>query len=128
MLLADLAETSALVAATRSRLAKRALLVDLLRRAAHDEVPVVARYLGGELRQRRTGLGWRSLASLPDPAGAPTLEVLDVDARFEHMAALAGPGSSTARAALARDLQTGLLLPDLPGEPVRTARHAGGNP
>ena len=104
MLLADVAATSAAVAATRSRLAKRALLVELLRRCGPDDVPIVARYLGGELRQRRTGLGWRSLATLPPPAEEPTLEVTAVDATFEQMAALAGPGSATARAALARDL------------------------
>ncbi|NKY07575.1 ATP-dependent DNA ligase, partial [Cellulomonas hominis] len=100
MLLADVAATSAGLAATRSRLAKRALLVDLLRRSAPDEVPVVARYLAGELRQRRTGLGWRSLQHLPDPAVEPTLDVLGVDATFERMAGLSGPGSAGARAAL----------------------------
>lgn len=104
MLLADLAATSTALAATRSRLAKRALLVDLLRRTAPAEVPVVARYLSGELRQRRTGLGWRSLAALPGPAAEPTLEVLAVDAAFERMAALSGPGSSGARTALAAEL------------------------
>ncbi|GAA2719149.1 ATP-dependent DNA ligase [Cellulomonas aerilata] len=104
MLLADVAATSEAVAATRSRLAKRALLVDLLRRTGPDEVPVVARYLGGELRQRRTGLGWRSLGSMPGPAAEPSLEVLAVDAAFERMAGLSGPGSSAARTALATDL------------------------
>ncbi|WNB86215.1 ATP-dependent DNA ligase [Cellulomonas sp. ATA003] len=104
MLLADVAATSTALAATRSRLAKRALLVDLLRRTAPDEVPVVVRYLAGELRQRRTGLGWRSLSALPGPADEPSLDVLGVDATFERMAGLAGPGSATARTALAAEL------------------------
>lgn len=104
MLLADVAATSAAVAATRSRLGKRAALVALLRRTPDEEVAVVARYLAGELRQRRTGLGWRSLAGLPEPAAGPTLEVLDVDAAFERMAELSGPGSATARGGLAREL------------------------
>ncbi|MBX9247145.1 ATP-dependent DNA ligase [Actinotalea ferrariae] len=104
MLLADVAATSTALAATRSRLAKRALLVDLLRRTAPDEVPVVARYLGGELRQRRTGLGWRSLTTLPEPAAEPSLEVVAVDAAFERMAELSGPGSTTARQSLAAEL------------------------
>ncbi|WP_217616253.1 ATP-dependent DNA ligase [Cellulomonas sp. GbtcB1] len=104
MLLADVAATSAGLAATRSRLAKRALLVDLLRRTGPEEVPVVARYLAGELRQRRTGLGWRSLRDLPPPAAEPSLDVLAVDAAFERMAGLSGPGSAGARAALAADL------------------------
>ncbi|HEY0215031.1 MAG TPA: ATP-dependent DNA ligase [Cellulomonas sp.] len=104
MLLADVATTSAGLAATRSRLAKRALLVDLLRRTAPEEVPVVARYLAGELRQRRTGLGWRSLRDLPEPADAPTLDVLGVDTTFERIAGLSGPGSAAERTALATAL------------------------
>nr|WP_297427411.1 ATP-dependent DNA ligase [uncultured Actinotalea sp.] len=104
MLLADVATTSAAVAATRSRLAKRAALVALLRRTPADEVAVVARYLAGELRQRRTGLGWRSLAGLPEPAAEPSLQVTQVDATFERMAGLSGPGSASARNLLARDL------------------------
>ena len=54
MLLADLATTSSALATTRSRLAKRALLVDLLRRTPPEDVGIVSRYLGGQLRQRRT--------------------------------------------------------------------------
>jgi DNA ligase-1 len=104
VLFSEVAATSGAVAATRSRLAKRSLLVDLLRRTGADEVPVVARYLGGTLRQRRTGLGWRSLTSLPGPASEPSLDVLFVDAAFERMSSLAGPGSSTTRSALAREL------------------------
>lgn len=107
MLFDDVADASAQVAATRSRLAKRAVLVDVLRRAAADGpevVAIVSRYLGGELRQRRTGLGWRSLAGMPDAADAPTLTVPEVDAAFAGMAGLAGAGSSTARTAAARAL------------------------
>jgi len=107
MLFDDVADASAQVAATRSRLTKRAVLVDALRRAAADgpdDVAIVSRYLGGELRQRRTGLGWRSLAAMPGPAGVPTLSVRDVDAAFAHMAGLSGPGSATARTDAARAL------------------------
>ncbi|WP_258723502.1 ATP-dependent DNA ligase [Cellulomonas sp. NS3] len=112
MLLADVAATSTALAATRSRLQKRALLVELLRRTAPTEVPVVARYLAGELRQRRTGLGWRSLASLPAPATEPSLEVTAVDAAFEEMAGLSGPGSTTARTALASELFAAATEPE----------------
>ncbi|MFS0703768.1 ATP-dependent DNA ligase [Cellulomonas sp. 179-A 9B4 NHS] len=107
MLLADVAAASTAVAATRSRLAKRAVLVDVLRRAAADgpdDVAIVSRYLGGELRQRRTGLGWRSLTSLPGPADTPSLTVTDVDAAFAAMAEMSGPGSTGARTAAAADL------------------------
>ncbi len=104
MLLAEVAATSAALASTRSRLAKRALLVGALRRAAPDEVPVVARYLSGELRQRRTGLGWRSLAGAPPPATEPGLTVTAVDETFEAMSRLGGSGSAAARNALADEL------------------------
>ena len=68
MLLADLVATSAAVAATRSRLAKIAALADCLRRAEPGEVAIVVSYLSGELRQRRTGVGWAALRDLPPPA------------------------------------------------------------
>lgn len=118
MLLAEVAATSDAVAATRSRLAKRAAIADLLRRAARealhgpthalgpalDEVEVAVAYLAGELRQRRTGLGWRSLRELPPPAEVPTLTLDAVDAAFARMAELSGPGSATARQAEAAAL------------------------
>ncbi|WP_456825085.1 ATP-dependent DNA ligase [Cellulomonas sp. P5_E12] len=104
MQFAELATTSAALATTRSRLAKRALLVDLLRRTPPEDVAVVSRYLGGQLRQRRTGLGWRSLSSLPPPALEPTLTVAGVDDAFEAMSLLAGAGSGTARTAAAGEL------------------------
>lgn len=110
MLLAEVAATSDAVTATRSRLAKRAAIADLLRRVADDaaggsaEVEIAVAYLAGELRQRRTGLGWRSLRDLPAPAEEPGLTLTDVDAAFARMADLSGPGSSTARQAEAADL------------------------
>ena len=61
-------------------------------------------YVGGTLRQRRTGLGWRGLASLPEPAESPTLTVAEVHEAFERLAALAGAGSQSARAAAVADL------------------------
>ena len=61
VLLAELVATSAAVAATRSRKAKVVALAELLGRVEPDELEVVVSYLGGTLRQRRTGLGWRSV-------------------------------------------------------------------
>lgn len=107
MLLNDLVTTSAAVGATRSRKAKVASLAELLGRAwreSPDEIETIASYLGGALRQRRTGLGWRSLTSLPEPAEAPSLGVAETDAAFEAMAGLAGPGSQLARAEAVADL------------------------
>ncbi|MFP3713936.1 ATP-dependent DNA ligase [Puerhibacterium sp. TATVAM-FAB25] len=114
MLLDRVAATSEAVAATRSRLAKRATIAELLRataaegaeapRSAAEDVEIVVAYLAGELRQRRTGLGYAALRDLPPPAASPTLTVAGVDAAFEKMAALAGPGSGTARTQAAADL------------------------
>ncbi|WP_121251052.1 ATP-dependent DNA ligase [Nocardioides ferulae] len=104
MLLADVVATSAAVAATRSRKAKVAALADLLGRTDEAEVETVTSYLAGALRQRRTGLGWRSLATLPSPAAAPTLTVLEVHAAFDAIATLAGAGSQAARAAAVAEI------------------------
>jgi len=99
VLLSELVATSATVAATRSRKAKVAALAACLEAASADELEVVVAYLGGALRQRRTGLGWRSLATLPAPAAEPTLTVLEVNDAFEEISALAGAGSQAARGA-----------------------------
>ncbi|WP_205472518.1 ATP-dependent DNA ligase [Nocardioides sp. SYSU D00038] len=104
MLVAELVSTSEAVAATRSRKAKVAALAACLTAAPAAEVPVVTSYLAGALLQRRTGLGWRSLADLPSPAAEPTLEVLEVDAAFAALAALSGAGSQAARSAAVTDL------------------------
>lgn len=104
LLLADVARTSAEVAATRGRTAKVDLLADLLRRASPAETAVAVTYLSGELRQRRTGVGWAALRDLPPPAGQATLTLLGVDAAFERLAAVAGPGSAATRRAALVDL------------------------
>ncbi|MFT4165406.1 MAG: ATP-dependent DNA ligase [Microlunatus sp.] len=104
MLLDRLAETWGAVAATRSRNAKRDLLAATLAEAGSDDLEIAVSYLGGALRQRRTGLGWRGLADLPTPAAAATLTLLEVDAAFESMAALSGAGSATRRTELAAEL------------------------
>jgi len=105
MLLADVVATSASVAGTRSRKAKVAAIAELLRRAAAedlgdtDDIETVASYVAGSLRQRRTGLGWRSLTTLRPPAATPSLTVGQVHQAFGEIAALAGAGSQAARAA-----------------------------
>jgi len=107
MLLADLVATSTEVAATRSRKAKVAAFAALLAQVAsssRDEIETVTSYLAGSLRQRRTGLGWRSVQSLPAPAAEPTLTVLEVHEAFDDIAALSGSGSQAARAAATAEL------------------------
>ncbi|MET0449841.1 MAG: ATP-dependent DNA ligase, partial [Aeromicrobium sp.] len=101
MLLADVVATSAAVGATRSRSAKAAMLAELLGRTATEspeDIATVTSYLAGSLRQRRTGLGWRSLQDAPEPASTPTLTVAAVHETFDHLASLAGAGSQRARA------------------------------
>ncbi|MFT4011349.1 MAG: ATP-dependent DNA ligase, partial [Nocardioidaceae bacterium] len=95
MQLADVVATSIEVGATRSRKAKVAALASRLLTASTEELPIVTSYLAGSLRQRRTGLGWCSLTALPAPAAEPSLSVVEVDAAYERMGRLAGPGSAT---------------------------------
>jgi DNA ligase-1 len=104
VLLSDVAAASAAVSATSARSTKAALLADVLRRATPVEAEIVATFLGGELRQRRTGVGWAALRDLPQPAERPTLTVAEVDAAFGHLAAVSGPGSAARRRAGVRDL------------------------
>ncbi len=95
--LADVVATSRAVAATRSRTAKRDALAALVARTPADEVGVVVAHLSGVLPQRRLGVGFRSLGSLPEPAVEPTLAVRDVDAAFDRLAEAAGAGSAAER-------------------------------
>ncbi|GAA3833749.1 ATP-dependent DNA ligase [Nocardioides panacisoli] len=105
MRLAELVAVSAAVAATRSRKEKTALIADLLGRTEPDERALVAHYLSGRLRQRRTGLGWRGLQQLPPAAEQPgALTVGEVDAAFESISRLSGPGSAGARSAAVAEL------------------------
>jgi len=97
MHLADLEATSTAVAATRSRIAKRTLIAELLSAAPVDEIDLVATYLSGTLRQRRTGVGWRGLSELPPPASTPSVSLLTVDRTLTEISELSGAGSATAR-------------------------------
>ncbi len=103
MLLADVVAASQVVAATRSRKAKVAALAEAVARAG-DEVETVTSYLAGSLRQRRTGLGWRSMQTLPAAAPESSLTVGEVHDAFDTMASLSGAGSQVARADAAASL------------------------
>jgi DNA ligase-1 len=109
VLFADIAATSAAVAATSSRRTKTGLLADCLRRLAADTrdprvLTAGAAYLAGDLRQRQTGVGYAGLRDLPPAAAAPTLSVDDVDTRIAGFADLAGPGSQGERRRRLHDL------------------------
>src|SRR5690606_7081518 len=67
--------------------------------------PAAAGFLTGGLRPGRIGAGWRTVASVEaPPAAAPSLAVLALDRALAELAALRGPGSQRARAALLADL------------------------
>ncbi|AFM16555.1 ATP-dependent DNA ligase I [Mycolicibacterium chubuense NBB4] len=108
MLLVEVAQASADVAAASARLAKIARIADLLRSAAAAGDPrlvaVVVSWLSGELTQRQIGVGWASLRALPEPAAEPTLTVLGVDGALGDIGTTSGKGSQARRARLVAEL------------------------
>src|SRR3954447_10972834 len=104
MLFAELTQTWRAVAAASGRLQKVGLIADCLQRTPPHEIEIVVGYLSGELRQRRTGIGWAAFKDAPPPAGEATLQIAEVDAAFERASVLAGKGSSTERRRLLHDL------------------------
>ncbi|TDU84430.1 DNA ligase-1 [Kribbella voronezhensis] len=100
MLLADVVATSTALSQTRSRRAKADLIATLLVSATDpEETAIVVTYLSGELRQRRTGVGWRTLMDAPAPAESASLTVEEVDQAFAELAEIAGAGSQAKRRA-----------------------------
>jgi DNA ligase-1 len=106
MRLAAVVAVSGAVAATSGRLEKIGHLADLLGRVPPEEVAIVIAFLSGEPRQGRMKIGAAVLSTARDvpPAETPQLELRDVDALFDRMAALGGAGSNAARAQRLRDL------------------------
>ncbi|MGD9958937.1 ATP-dependent DNA ligase [Nocardioides sp.] len=112
MLISTIVDASLRLASTRSRKAKVEMLAAVLDEADAGEIEVVTSFLSGSLRQRRTGLGWRSLADLPAPAEQATLTVLEVDAAFGQIAALSGAGSQATRTGATRELFARATAPE----------------
>ena len=106
MRLAEVVSVSRAVAETSGRLEKISHLADLLKRVPADEIAIAIPFLTGALRQGRIGIGGASIAALRDvpPADAPSATLREVDAAFDRVAATSGPGSSSARAQVLRDL------------------------
>jgi DNA ligase-1 len=106
MRLADLVAVSRAVGATSARLEKIGLLTDVLKRTPADELPIAVAFLSGGPRQGRLGIGGAQLTAVREvpPASAPALELREVDAVFDRLAAAAGPGSTGARAQILREL------------------------
>ena len=113
MLFRRLVETSAALAATRSRNAKADHLGALLADVQLDEIPIVVAYLGGEIPQGRIGLGYAAVSKVNvAPASSATLSVLDVDAALTRIAQLSGPGSQRARAEALGSLLSAATAPE----------------
>ncbi len=100
------ARASTDLASTGSRSAKTTRLARLLAESEIDDVPALVAWLSGELLQRRIGVGWASLSSLPAPAAEPTLDVSFVDQTFADLATVEGEGSHGKRAALLHTLMS----------------------
>jgi DNA ligase-1 len=95
MLLAALVDTADAVASTRSRLAKVDALASLLAKLEPDEIAPAIGFLVGKPRQGRVGVGWRGVAAaMGTPAAASSLDVADLDALLERLAATSGAGSA----------------------------------
>ena len=108
MLLQELVQTSRRVAATRGRLAKIALLADLLKRAGLEEIEIAVAFLSGALRQGRIGIGYATLrAAKPEHAAdAPSLELDALDAALQCLANATGKGSAREKERILGDLFT----------------------
>jgi DNA ligase 1 len=100
------AEASAEIATTGARSAKTKRLAAVLRAADNDDVPAVVAWLSGELLQRRIGVGWAALATVPPAASASSLTVAEVNRAFSEMAEASGAGSQTRRSALLLDVMS----------------------
>jgi DNA ligase-1 len=106
MLLVEVVEASARVAATPARSAKIAALAELLRKLTPEEVEPAIGFLVGEPRQGRIGVGWATLAkrvaarrdASDDPGGGIT--IAELDRALTELAATTGAGSGVTRAAL----------------------------
>jgi DNA ligase-1 len=104
-------QASAVVSATRSRLAKTEALAAVLRSAAEPAdltadvaerttaaIRAVTGFLTGSPVQGRIGTGWRTLAGLDrEPASVATLTVSEIDAALTELAGIAGAGAQARR-------------------------------
>ena len=104
MLLADVVAAWRVVGETSSRLKKVDALAALLRQLSPAEAAIVVPWLSGDLRQRRTGIGWALLRDAPAAASTPTLTVEQTDEVFATAAVLAGAGSAGERRRIVHDL------------------------
>jgi DNA ligase 1 len=110
VLLSDLVDSSAAVAGTSARTAKIQQIAALLRRVPPDEVKIAVAFLSGEILQGQIGVGYAALSGLlgigpaardgagaEAPAAVPTLTLTEVNAAFDTIGAVTGPGSQAER-------------------------------
>ena len=101
----ELAEASRRLAATSKRSEKSARArPTCCAGCTPEEVAVAVGVLTGAPRQGRIGVGWATLRDVRvEPAGEPSLTVLEVDAALDALAAMSGAGVNAARRALLVD-------------------------
>lgn len=98
MLFSEVVETSSVVAATRSRLAKVAALAELLKRL---DSPAAVSFLIGVPTQGRIGTGWRTVYDVAvPPAAGESLTVVEVDESLGAYGEFSGKGSAQRRSDL----------------------------
>jgi ATP-dependent DNA ligase I len=104
--IAELAATSAALAATSRRGEKAERLSSVLRRLAPEEIVPAVALLAGTIRQGRIGIGPSVVraAAGGSHASGPTLTVADVDRALDRIANLTGAGSAGARREALSDL------------------------
>jgi DNA ligase-1 len=106
MKLAELVQTSAVVASTSGRLEKIAKLAALLGSLAPDDAPIAVGFLIGWPRQGKLGVGWSSASAATERRAAeePALDLRDVDSAFEQLKTVKGKSSGIRRAQLLDEL------------------------
>ena len=104
MQLAQLVETSRRVADTSGRRDKVRLLADFLSRVPPAEVEIATAYLCGIVPQR-LGVGWAALRDATgEPASEALVELPEVSAVFDRVAAVNGKGAAAEKRRLLADL------------------------
>jgi DNA ligase-1 len=101
----DVVGASSEVAGTSSRSRKVAILSELLRTLAPDEIPIAVGFLSGAPRQGRVGVGYSTVYRLEHGRAAePTLTIGDLDLALEAVSEATGPGSAARRKQILGDL------------------------
>jgi DNA ligase-1 len=113
VLFAEIVATSAAVAKSPGRNAKRGLLADLLARLDPDEIEPAIGFLVGEPRQGRIGVGWRTIASAEQPpADEPSITIGEVDELLTTLAATSGSGSGARKQQLLGEVLARATAPE----------------